>query len=205
MDEKKGLDADGLAALRRLAEEATPWQLRWALTEGRKRRRMFVAIDIEHRKAVLAALLELETSGERGGPAIRRLLDHIETALPEKSQRLEATQAAITKQVGLTPTQASHAFRWLAKQRVLCCRSETKGPRNSPTWEVYAGYASRLPEPRVLAEMDRQNAQDFAPGKPLTAELQAALHGLAARANAGELDPDAFSVSNDPRQRNFDA
>ena len=105
MDEKKGLDADGLAALRRLAEEATPWQLRWALTEGRKRRRMFVAIDIEHRKAVLAALLELETSGERGGPAIRRLLDHIETALPEKSQRLEATQAAITKQVGLTPTQ----------------------------------------------------------------------------------------------------
>ena len=57
----------------------------------------------------------------------------------------------------------------------------------------------------MLAEMDRQNAQDFAPGKPLTAELQAALHGLAARANAGELDPDAFSVSNDPRQRNFDA
>lgn len=205
MDDDKGLTPKELATYRRLAEKAKPWQTRWAIAAGRKRRGMFVAIDLEHRKAVLDALLALELRGERGGPAIRRLLALIETALPPDSQRLPATQAALALQAKLTPTQASHAFRWLAKQRVLCCRSETKGPRNSPVWEVYAGYASRLPEPRVLAEMDRQNAQDFAPGKKLTADLQAALDNLAARANAGEMDPDAFSNWTDPRQRNFDA
>lgn len=199
------LTPEKLALLRRLAEEAEPWELRWSTTAGKKRRGMFVAIDLEHRREVLRALDEMESAGIPGGPAIRRLLAHVETMLPQDSQRLPANQATLAKQIGLTSSQASHAFRWLAKQRVLCCRSETKGPRNSPVWEVYAGYASRLPEPRVLAEMDRQNAQDFAPGKKLSADLQAALDNLASRAIAGEMDPDAFSISTDPRQRNFDA
>lgn len=200
MDTKKGLDAQGLADLRRLAGEAAPWQLQWAISEGRKRRRMFVAIDLEHHQAVLRALDELTTDAA----PIRKLLTVIQATIQENHQRLPR-QSDLAIKAGLTPAQTSRAVRWLAKQRVLCCRSETKGPRNSPIWEVYAGYASRLPEKQLLAEMDRQNAQDFTPGKPLTAELQAALDGLAARANAGELDPDAFSASNDPRQRNFDA
>lgn len=163
---------------------------------------MFVTIDLEHRREVLDAITALEATAERGGPAIRRLLDLIETSLPADSQRLPANQAALALQAKLTSTQASHAFKWLAAQRVLCCRSETKGPRNSPTWEVYAGYASRLPEPKVLAEMDRQNSHDFAPGKPRTAELQAALDAAAKRAAE---QPDDFTYHNDPRQRNFDA
>lgn len=204
MADRKGLSPEDLATLRRLAEQAAPWEFRWATTAGRKRRGMFVAIDLEHRKAVLDALDALETSGERGGPAIRRLLDLLETLIPVDSQRLPGTQAAIAKQAGLTPQQASRAFRWLAQQRVLCCRAETKG-RQSPTWEIYAGYASRLPEARVLAEMDRQNAEDFRPGSALSADLQAALDNIAARAAAGTLDPDEFSPATDPRQRNFDA
>jgi len=191
-----------LAHFRRLAERAEPWERRWANTEGRKRRGMFIAIDREHRKEVLDALMALELAGERGGPAIRRLLALIETALPKDSQRLPATQAALAQQAKLTSTQASHAFKWLASQRVLCCREKTKGPRNSPVWEVYAGYASCLPEAKVLAEMDRQNAQDFAPGSERNKELDAAFLAMAKRA---EDHPDDFSSATDPRQRNFDA
>lgn len=205
MAEQKPLTPTELQQLRQLTERASQWELRWTLTQGRKRRRMYVTIDLEHRRDVLNALQAMELEGERGGPAIRRLLHLIEVSLPADSQRLPATQAALAQQAKLTPQQASHAFRWLAKQRVLCCRSETKGPRNSPVWEVYAGYASRLPEARVLAEMDRQNGHDFAPGKPLSQELQAALDNIAARAAEGTLDPDEFSISTDPRQRNFDA
>lgn len=194
-----------LAAFRRLSELAEPWERRWASTEGRKRRGMFIAIDREHRKEVLDALNEMELSGERGGPAIRRLLDLIETVLPKDSQRLPATQAALAKQANLTSTQASHAFKWLASQRVLCCRERTKGPRNSPVWEVYAGYASCLPEPKVLAEMDRQNAQDFAPGSEMTKELDAAAQAMAARIEKNADHVDDFTFRNDPRQRNFDA
>lgn len=204
MADDKGLSAEELATLRRLAEKAAPWEFRWATTAGRKRRGMFVAIDLEHRKAVLDALEALETSGERGGPAIRRLLAVLETMIPKDSQRLPANQAAIAKRAGLTPTQASLAFRWLARQRVLCCRSETKG-KQSPTWEVYAGYASCLPEPRVLAEMDRQNAQDFRPGTQANEDLEAAAAAMVARLQAGTLSDDAFTESTDPRQRNFDA
>lgn len=200
MTNRNGLTPEELATYRRLAEKATHWETRWALTAGKKRRGMFVAIDLEHHKAVLAALDDLTKDA---GP-IRKLLTVIQASLPQDSQRLPK-QSDLAIKAGLTPQQTSRAIRWLAQQRVLCCRSETKGPRNSPVWEVYAGYASRLPEPRVLAEMDRQNAQDFAPGKKLTADLQAALDNLAARAIAGEMDPDAFSNSTDPRQRNFDA
>lgn len=196
------LTPDQLATYRRLSELAEPWERRWANIEGRKRRGMFIAIDREHRKDVLDALSHHETTGQHGGAAIRRLLALIETELPKDSQRLPMTQAELAKRSGLTPTQTSHAVRWLAAQRVLCCRSETKGPRNSPTWEVYAGYASCLPEAKVLAEMDRQNAQDFAPGQPLTNELQAALDAAAKRAAE---HPDDFTFKNDPRQRNFDA
>jgi hypothetical protein len=191
-----------LAHFRRLAERADPWERRWANTEGRRRRGMFIAIDREHRKEVLDALMAMELAGERGGPAIRRLLALIETALPKDSQRLPATQAALAQQAKLTSTQASHAFKWLAARRVLCCREKTKGPRNSPVWEVYAGYASCLPEAKVLAEMDRQNAQDFAPGSTLSKELDEAFALLSTRAEA---DPDTFSYQNHPRQRNFDA
>jgi hypothetical protein len=201
MDEKKPLSAAELADFRRLSERAQPWQLRWATTEGKKRRGMFVAIDIEHRKEVLAALTALELSGERGGPAVRRLLNLIEVSLPKDSQRLPGTQASLALEAKLTSTQASHAFKWLAAKRVLCCREATKG-RMSPRWEVYAGYASCLPEAKVLAEMDRQNAQDFAPGSERSKELDAAFHALAKRA---ETHPDDFTSATDPRQRNFDA
>lgn len=197
MTERKGLTPDELWTLRRLSERAEPWERRWAATDGRKRRRMFVAIDLEHHQVVLDALAELTADA---GP-IRQLLTVIQASLAPDHQRLP-TQAALATKAGLTPAQTSRAVRWLAKQRVLCCRSETKGPRNSPVWEVYAGYASRLPEARVLAEMDRQNAQDFAPGKPLTIELQAALDAAAKRAAE---HPDDFTFQNDPRQRNFDA
>lgn len=153
------LTTDELAQLKRLTEKATDWELRWTRGTG-KRRKMFVTIDIEHRRDVLAALTALETSGERGAPAIRKLLDVIEANLHAEHQRLPWNQAHMAKAADITAAQCSIAVRFLKEQRVLCCRSDTKG-RQSPTWEVYAGYASRLAEKKVEAEMVRQDIADF--------------------------------------------
>lgn len=205
MTEKPGLSPDELALYRRLAEKASPWETRWALTEGRKRRRMFVTIDVEHRQDVLDALQRMEDAKERGAPAIRKLLALIEISLPVDGQRLPFNQATLGKKAGLTPAQTSNAIQFLAERRVLCCREKTRGPAISPTWEVYAGYASRLPEPRVLAEMDRQNATDFPPTGERPEWAKKAEAAMLARLEAGTLAADTFTTTTDPRQRNFDA
>jgi len=205
MSVKAKLTADELAMYRRLAEKASPWETRWAITEGRKRRGMFVAIDLEHRKEVLDALSRLEDAKERGAPAIRKLLALIEVSLPVDSQRLPFNQATLGKKAGLTPAQTSTAVQFLAEQRVLCCREKTRGRAISPTWEVYAGYASRLPEPLVLAAMDRQNETDFPPTGERPEWAKKAEAAMIARLEAGTLNGDTFSETTDPRQRNFDA
>lgn len=155
---------------------------------------MYFTVDLEHRRDVLAAIVKLEEAGERGGPAIRKLLAWIETKMHGEHQRLPGTQADMARDAGLTATQCSQAVKFLAEQRVLACRSHTKG-RQSPTWEVYAGYASRLPEKRILAEMDRQNSIDFGVGGAEVVNLQEKLDAIGKRHAA-----EAPSIIHDERQ-----
>lgn len=167
----------------RLLERADPWERRFA-SNPERRRKVFVTIDLEHRRDVLEALSKMEKRKERGVPAIRKLLVLIETQLHGEHQRLPWDQAEMGRVAGLTPTQVSAAVKVLARQRVLCCRSETKG-RQSPTWEVYAGYASRLSEKRIWKEMERQNATDFPEHGAQVIDLQTKLDEIGRR-YAGE-------------------
>lgn len=76
-------------------------------------------------------------------------------SLTTKSQRMGKSQAAVARERGITPAQASHAFAALARAGAVLNR---KPDGRSVSWEIDARYCSRLDDPTLEAAIKAQDA-----------------------------------------------